>query len=93
MNTVILNDKKFDVTDLHLTTTASQLKKIRFKFKVEHSEYHDITTLLYKNDFEVKVPEKDLRFRAEISQYSTSITDLYKENAVGDFALELTEKE
>lgn len=98
VHSVILNDREFKVTDFQLTTAASAktgkaLKKIAFQFKVEHREYHEVTTLLYQNDFKVKVPEEELAFEATITNYSTSVTDLYKENAVGNFTLELTEKE
>ena len=42
------------------------LHKISVQFKVTSEEYHDITTLLYKGTFDVKVPERDLSFRASI---------------------------
>lgn len=66
--------------------------KINFEFIVKHENYHDITTLLYENDFIVKVPKEDLEFAAIITNYSTSITNLYEEGAEGEFKLELTEK-
>ena len=67
-------------------------RKITFDFKVKSGEeYHDITTLLYKQTFDVKVPEKNIEFRGTISNYSTSITNLYEEGNVGDFKLELVE--
>ncbi|RXT06949.1 DUF3219 family protein [Ammoniphilus sp. CFH 90114] len=52
-----------------------------------------MTTLLYKQSFDVKVPGSKLEFRGTIVNYSTSITNLYKENEVGDFRLELIEQE
>jgi len=67
-------------------------RKINFDFIVKHENYHDMTTLLYENDFIVKVPEENLEFAATITNYSTSITNLYEEGAEGDFKLELTEK-
>lgn len=73
-------------------TIGKILHKIGFEFKVKSEEYHDITTLLYANDFRVRVPGKGLDFPATIHSYSTSITNLYQENAVGDFKLELIEK-
>ncbi|SDM93574.1 Protein of unknown function [Fictibacillus solisalsi] len=91
-NSVFLNDTKIMVRDFQQTTVNGR-RQISFLFQVEHKDYHDITTLLYKNDFDVKVPEEKLSFRASISNYSTSVTNLYEENAVGDFYLELTEKE
>lgn len=94
---VVLNETSIDTTNFYHTTvtdevTKKQLQKIIFDFKVSSSMYHDITVLLYKNDFEVKVPEENLMFHATIHNYSTSITDLYAENEVGDFHLELIEK-
>ena len=67
--------------------------KVGFGFLVNHEEYHDITTLLYKNDFTVTIPKEDITFPATISNYSTSITNLYEKDAVGEFKLELSEKE
>ncbi|EHL78050.1 DUF3219 family protein [Bacillus smithii] len=67
------------------------LHKIRFAFKVRSNEYHDIATLLYEKTFDVSVPEKDLNFRGTIQNYSTSVTNLYKENEVADYRLELVE--
>jgi len=66
--------------------------KVCFEFLVNHEEYHDITTLLYKNDFIVTIPKEDIKFPAIISNYSTSITNLYEKDAVGEFRLELSEK-
>lgn len=66
--------------------------KISFEFTVTHEDYHDVTTLLYKNDFIVKVPAENLEFPATISNYSTSITNLYEEGAEGEFKLELMEE-
>ncbi|WP_405099557.1 DUF3219 family protein [Oceanobacillus sp. FSL H7-0719] len=69
-----------------------ELRRISFDFNVDSDAYHEITTLLYKNDFLVKVPEKELEFPAVIHNYSTSITNLYVEGNVGEFSLELIEK-
>jgi len=94
---VILNDVRIKVSGygeevIIDSKTGSELYKINFDFKVRSGkEYHDITTLLYKTTFDVKVPERELEFRGTIYNYSTSITNLYKENAVGDFKLELLE--
>lgn len=71
---------------------GSELKKVSFDFKVTTEDYHDVTTLLYKNNFRVKVPGKRLEFPAVIHNYSTSITNLYEAGAVGDFKLELIEQ-
>ncbi|MFJ5762155.1 DUF3219 family protein [Neobacillus sp. NPDC093182] len=67
------------------------LHKISIEFNVTSEEYHDITTLLYKGTFDVKVPERDLSFKASIQQYSTSFTNLYITGQVGEFKLSLLE--
>jgi hypothetical protein len=94
---VIINEVSIDATSFYEDTVQNKAgdnsrRKIGFDFKVTSSDYHEITTLLYANDFIVEVPEKDLKFQATIQSYSTSITNLYEENAVGDFKLELIEK-
>ncbi|MDW0117523.1 DUF3219 family protein [Sporosarcina thermotolerans] len=66
---------------------------ISVTFNVTNEEYHDITTLLYKGTFDVKVPEKQIEFRGTIQQYSTSITNLYEKGNVGEYKLTLKEVE
>lgn len=98
MNTIVwIDDTEIAALNfLEETTTDSASgkprKKITFDFKVTSAEYHDIAVLLYKMDFRIRVPQKELDFPASISNYSTSITNLYKENQVADYKLELTEK-
>ncbi|WP_425456206.1 DUF3219 family protein [Bacillus yapensis] len=65
--------------------------KIKVQFHVKTEEYHEVTTLLYKGSFQVEVPQHNLNFHGEIQEYSTSITNLYEENQVGDFLLVLIE--
>ncbi len=60
-------------------------------FQVSSEDYYRITTLLYEMTFDVKVAERNLDSRATISNYSTSFTNLYEENQVGVFHLELIE--
>ncbi|WCK54072.1 DUF3219 family protein [Aneurinibacillus sp. Ricciae_BoGa-3] len=94
---VILNDVHINVTgykedEITDEKSGHPRHKIAFDFKVRSGEeYHKITTLLYKQTFDVAVPERKLKFRGTISNYSTSFTNLYEENAVGDFKLELLE--
>ncbi|MFY4777034.1 DUF3219 family protein [Metabacillus sp. RGM 3146] len=91
VNEVILNDISFKVFDFEELSIDGK-KKVRFHFKVNSGkEYHDVTTLLYQNSFTVKVPELDLSFKGTIYHYSTSVTNLYEENSIGDFDLGLTE--
>jgi len=87
---VLINDVPIEA--FNYRKEDSHRYKINFDFIVKHEDYHDITTLLYENDFIVKVPKENLEFVATITNYSTSITNLYEEGAEGKFKLELTEK-
>jgi len=92
---VIINDMPIQTTELQVNKIQKDGNEriiIDMGFKVESKDSHDITTLLYKNDFVVKVPEKDLELPATIYNYYTSITDLYVEGNVADFKLVLIEK-
>lgn len=95
---VILNETTIDAMNYREGTVTDsnskkELRKVKFDFQVNSSMYHDITTLLYTNDFDVKVPEENLEFKATIHNYSTSVTNLYKSGEVGVFYLELVEKD
>lgn len=87
---IILND-----TSIHASNYREEveegLRRICFNFKVTSEDYHDITTLLYKGTFDVKIPDQGLAFRGNIQEYSTSITNLYEKGQVGDFKLCLRE--
>ncbi|GAA0327330.1 YkvR family protein [Bacillus carboniphilus] len=94
MEIIIINDVSIEATNYKEERVGDKGRmKISFDFKVEHLRYHEITTMLYANNFKVKIPKKNLDFEAEISSYSTSVTNLYEVGAVGDFALSLIEKE
>ena len=88
---VILDGVSLHVTNFHMDVEQEQFKKVSFEFKVTSEEYHDITTLLYQMVFDLEIPEINERFKAEIFNYATSVTNLYEENAVGDFTLTLLE--
>lgn len=95
--TVWIDDKRIVATDfkneqLKVSGTEKNVQKISFSFKVNSEEYHDVAVLLYKNDFQVHVPELDLKFPATIHNYATDRTDLYKAGQVADYYLELIEK-
>lgn len=90
MNEIILDETAIKVYKYE-EERVNTLNKITVDFKVTSEEYHDITTLLYKGTFDVKVPERDLSLRASIYQYSTSFTNLYIKGQVGDFKLVLLE--
>jgi len=78
---VLINN--FPIEAKNFQKEASERWKISFEFTVTHEDYHDVTTLLYENDFIVKVPAENLEFPATISNYSTSITNLYEAGAAG----------
>ncbi|MDT8861070.1 YkvR family protein [Alkalihalobacillus sp. MEB130] len=95
---VILNGVSIPVISFQKDQVESRsgrlLTKVTFDFKVRSgNEYHQITTLLYKMNFEVNVPEEAIEFTGTIHNYSTSFTNLYEENKVGLFHLELIELE
>ncbi|MBR7553552.1 DUF3219 family protein [Allobacillus sp. GCM10007491] len=96
--TVILNDDlKINATNLYTEDvvdfqSGKKRKTIHVDFKVTSEDYHRVATFLYKNDFDVKVPTLNLQFPAYIQKYTTSVTNLYRENQVGDYSLTLIEK-
>lgn len=67
------------------------LYKVSVDFNVTSEEYHDISSLLYNETFDVKIPERDLTFRGTIYKYSTSLTNLYVKDQVGQYKLTLME--
>ncbi|WP_217556182.1 DUF3219 family protein [Paenibacillus sp. GbtcB18] len=67
------------------------LYKVSVDFNVTSEEYHDISTLLYSGTFDVEIPERDLTFRGTIYEYSTSLTNLYVKDQVGQYKLTLME--
>ncbi|MCG7336731.1 YkvR family protein [Sporosarcina sp. ACRSM] len=89
---ILLND-----TVIHLNRYEEEkvngYYKISVEFDVTSEDYHDITTLLYKGTFDVKVPERNIAFRGTIQEYSTSITNLYVKGQVGQYKLTLIETE
>lgn len=95
--TVWIDDKQIEALDFknekfEVPASSDILKKISFSFQVTSEEYHDLAVLLYKNDFQVRVPELELEFPATIYNYATDRTDLYQEGQVADYYLELIEK-
>ncbi|HZH59942.1 MAG TPA: DUF3219 family protein [Metabacillus sp.] len=92
VNEIIINDTPISLTKYE-EKTINNLLEISVEFPVTSEEYHAITTLLYKNNFHVKVPEKDLAFPGVIKQYYTSLTNLYKENQLSRFSLQIIEQE
>ena len=89
---IILNDTVMKI-DHYVEEKVNHLNKISIDFKVTSEDYHDVTTLLYKGTFTIRVPERDLAFKGTIQEYSTSVTNLYEKDQVGDFKLTLLEVE
>ena len=87
---MILNDTRNSI-DPYEEEKVNGLYKIAVVFNVTSEEYHDITTLLYLGTFDVQMPENDLRFRGTIQNYSTSITNLYNQDQIGEYKLTLLE--
>ena len=98
METLVWIDEKqiharnFNKELLKVAGSEDGVVKISFSFGVSSEEYHDTAVLLYKNDFQVRVPELALAFPATIHNYATDRTDLYKEKQVAEYYLELIEK-
>ncbi|MEH7546185.1 MULTISPECIES: DUF3219 family protein [Bacillaceae] len=90
VNELILNDTAIKL-DHYDEEKINNLYRITVTFKVTSADYHDITTLLYKGSFDVKIPERKLTFKGAIQQYSTSVTNLYEKDQVGEFKLSLLE--
>ncbi|MBT2644124.1 DUF3219 family protein [Bacillus sp. ISL-41] len=87
---VILDGRTIVISHFEIDNTGG-LKRIAVHFPVTSEDYHDVTTLLYKGEFDVQVPAKDIAFRGQIVEYSTSVTNLYKSGQVGTFKLVLLE--
>lgn len=84
-----------DETQIPLThfedETVDGLYKVTIEFNVTSEAYHDIAVLLYRGRFDVEVPAKDKKFKGEIYNYSTSLTNLYEDNQVAVYRLVLKE--
>ena len=90
VNKIVLDDRIIQVFSYE-EVKINERYRIAVMFNVTSEEYHDITSLLYKGTFDVIVPEKDISFRGTIYNYSTSITNLYEKNQVGQYSLTLIE--
>lgn len=88
---IILNDKVIQDSQYELKL-MDHLHQLTMNFKVSSDDYHEIATLLYKGEFEVKIPNEKVKFYGIIAEYSTSVTNLYKSGNVGDYRLVLKEK-
>lgn len=87
---IYLNEVPILVSELK-EEKINGLNKLSIVFPVTSKEYHDITVLLYKQEFNVFIPTSNITFYGKIVQFYTTITDLYKEGNIGEFTLSLLE--
>ncbi|MCY8894807.1 YkvR family protein [Bacillus spizizenii] len=89
MKTLRLNDVTLEMAAYQ--EESEPKRKIAFTLNVTSETYHDIAVLLYEKTFTVEVPERNLAFGGEITNYSTSLTNLYEAGSVSEFYIEITE--
>ncbi|MCY7863599.1 YkvR family protein [Bacillus spizizenii] len=89
MKTLRLNDVLLEMAAYQ--EEGEPKRKIKFTLNVTSETYHDIAVLLYEKMFNIEVPERNLAFRGEITNYSTSLTNLYEAGSVSEFYIEITE--
>ncbi|MBL3649361.1 DUF3219 family protein [Bacillus vallismortis] len=89
MKTLRLNDVTLEMDAYKVESEPK--RKIAFTLNVTSETYHDIAVLLYDKTFNVEVPDENLAFRGEITNYSTSMTNLYESGSVSEFHIEITE--
>jgi len=87
---IYLDEMKIPLTFFE-DETVDGLYKVTIEFNVTSEAYHDIAVLLYRGRFDVEVPDKDKKFKGEIYNYSTSLTNLYEDNQVAVYRLVLKE--
>lgn len=85
-----LNDHIINVENYE-EQNINGLTQVSVDFKVTSENYHEIAVLLYEGTFNVDVPDKNLNFNGTITQYYTSVTNLYKEGEIGDYHVTLME--
>ncbi|MFH0345422.1 DUF3219 family protein [Bacillus vallismortis] len=89
MKTLRLNDVTLEMDAYKVNSEPK--RRIAFTLNVTSETYHDIAVLLYDKTFNVQVPDENLAFRGEITNYSTSLTNLYESGSVSEFHIEITE--
>lgn len=87
---IILDGRTIIISHFEMDNTG-RLRRIAVHFPVTSEDYHDVTTLLYKGEFDVHVPAIEAAFRGKIIEYSSSVTNLYESGQVGTFKLALLE--
>ncbi|MCO4851072.1 DUF3219 family protein [Bacillus vallismortis] len=89
MKTLRLNDVTLEMDAYKVEREPK--RKIAFTLNVTSETYHDIAVLLYEKTFNVEIPDESLAFRGDITNYSTSLTNLYEAGSVSEFYIEITE--
>lgn len=87
---IVLNDTEIEVKHYDRKTEEGH-QVVSFIFDVTSEEYHDVTVLLYKGTFDIRIPEEGLDFKGTIINYSTSLDNLYEEGQTGEFRVTLQE--
>ncbi|WP_210366825.1 DUF3219 family protein [Bacillus sp. REN3] len=87
---MILNGYSIQLTQ-YKERLEEGLHKVSIKFNVTSEEYYPITTLLYQDEMLVEIPETGLEFTGKITEYSTSVTNLYQEGQTGQFSVTFME--
>ncbi|NGZ77647.1 DUF3219 family protein [Saccharibacillus sp. VR-M41] len=92
-----MDERRLEATGLREFKVASpdgtKRRVFAFDFKVTHEDYHEVATLLYKGAFRLRIPAIGLECGTDIHNYSTSLDNLYEKGAVGDYHLELAERD
>jgi hypothetical protein len=89
VNEILLDGYPIEVSKF-ISNRKNGLQHVTIEFPVTSERYHDVTTLLYKGEFDVNISGYPA-FRAKILHYSTSVTNLYENGQIGQFKLELSE--
>lgn len=87
---IVLDGHPIVISHFKMDNTRG-LRQIAVEFPVTSEDYHDVTTLLYKGEFDVQVPDIEADLRGKIVEYSTSVTNLYESGQVGTFKLAILE--
>lgn len=92
VTTLLLNSVPLEVFHYQeVKASGRKRRNISFVLKVTSEAYHDIAVLLYEQTFKVEVPKQEVLFWGTITNYSTSMTNLYHADKVSDFFVEITE--
>lgn len=92
LDTLQLNASQFQHEQVSHSIQDKSRHLLSFDFVITgNQEYHDVTSHLYGQTFDVKVPSHDLHFKGSIHNYSTSVPKLTTEEDTVNVHLELIE--